>query len=205
MTKKLLMARACAVLAVLVFILTGCISQIRRSIENPEPYLVLNSAEPLTGYWEMTRTNIEPESSDFSSNFIPDQVIPRTAMWKITSTLGHLKIDYGAPSWFNPPGLTVVANSPLVTESIDRRSCIFSGSGSINLDGPPGLLAIVKTLTGQNPAIALTYADNITVSLTPREDITTMIVYSASGSYNIAGKTGSLIYRGTASYTGIRR
>lgn len=199
------MARTCAVLAVLILVLTGCMTQIRRSLENPEPYLVLNSAEPLTGYWDMTRTDIEPESSEFSSNFILDQVIPRTAIWKITSTLGHLKLDYGAPSWFNPPGFTVVANSPLVTESIDRRSCLFSGSGSISLDGPPGLLVILKTLTGKTPAISLTYADNIAVSLTPRENITATIMYSASGSYSIGGSADGLSYRGIASYSGIRR
>ena len=194
----------CISLVALIYTSVSCIS-LKRSPGGSDSSAGISSTEPLTGNWDMTRVSIEPEFPSAVPGFVIDQVFPKKATWKISSTLGHLKLDYGRSTWFNPMGLNVNVNSPTVTESSDKRSCVFSGGGSIKIDKLPGVLAFVSTIAGNIQNILINYTDKVNVSLVSQDKISATITYSASGTYNSQKGTENINYQGTITYSGVRK
>ena len=175
--------------------LAGCITVKPSSFASTQAV----SAEPLSGDWAMTRTNIQPPLPDMVPGFVADQVFPKSPVWSIGTAGNTLSIKYdGKPIWFNSLGINVNPKPVSASESADKKSCTFNGGGAFQEQSLPGVLSMIGNI--QN--ISINYTDRVTVTTVSQGQINASISYSASGTYRDSHGPENFNYSGTLTYTG---
>lgn len=150
----------------------------------------------------MSRVSIEPQPPSLVPGFVIDQVIPKTATWKMSSSGGQLKLDYGGKStWFNSLGINVNIKPVTADESSDKKSCVFSGGGSSNMEKLPMALSFIGSVKN----ISADYTDKVNITLTSQDSISAIITYSASGTYDRGQGSEDFSYQGKITYSGKRK
>ena len=138
--------------------------------------------------------------------FVGDQIFPKTPTWSIVVSGGTLTIKYdGKAIWFNSMGINITAKPATASEAPDKKSCTFSGGGSILEDKLPGVLSAIGGAAGNLQNISIGYTDKVTVTQTSSRQITATIAYNASGTYKDNSGGGELQLRGTLTYSGTHK
>jgi len=191
----------CIITTVLAVGLTGCAS-LKKSSGSSSSGGSVSSSEPLTGSWSMSRVSIEPELPSAVPDFVVDQVIPKSSTWKISSSGSQMKITYGGRStWFNPMGIDINGKATSATEADDKKSCVFSGGGGVDIEKLPAVMSFI----GDVRDISASYTDEVSVTLTSQDRISAVITFDATGSYVSSGGSKSFSYQGTITYSGKRK
>ncbi|MDD5312024.1 MAG: hypothetical protein PHO26_03180 [Dehalococcoidia bacterium] len=196
--------RITAIYLIIIFVavsLIGCAS-LKKSSGSSSSSGSVSSSEPLTGNWSMSRVSIEPELPSAVPDFIVDQVIPKSSTWKISSSGSQLKITYGGRStWFNPMGIDINGKSTSASEGDDKKSCVFTGGGSVDIEKLPAVMSFI----GDVRNISAGYSDEVGVTLTSQDKISAVITFDATGSYVSSDASKSFSYHGTITYSGKRK
>ncbi|MBN1375459.1 MAG: hypothetical protein JXA01_04825 [Dehalococcoidia bacterium] len=201
MIKRTVTAVIMLVLVLLIY--PGCTFLKLRTPASSNPAI---ASEPLTGNWAMTRVSIEPALPSLIPGLVVNQIFPKTSTWSIGASGGYLYIKYdGKAIWFNSLGIDVAAKPVTPAEAVDKKSCTFSGGGSINEETLPGVLSVIAAAAENPRNISIGYTDQVKITMTSNSQISASITYNVSGTYNSDKGAGNINNSATLTYTGTRK